>query len=191
MKNNYLALLKNISSQNFPIFIFGGFAEEALLFGKTTRKHDDVDILTLRKDTDRMVKLFQTFGFKDYEIYLMDPSNHPTVLHSENDGLAVEICIFDVDKSGRLYFDIYGETDKERFRIYLAKDVYDYPKSKLDVIEIQTVSPLAQYQIRAGLNITMSFGGYREKDIKSQKELKKKFFADKKAVELVPEIKKI
>lgn len=53
--NNYLSLLKRIGSQNPPIFIFGGFAEEALLNRKITRKHEDIDILVLRKDIDNYV----------------------------------------------------------------------------------------------------------------------------------------
>lgn len=191
MENSYLPLLKKISQENPAIFIFGGFAEEALLFGKTTRHHEDVDILVLRKDLENYVKKFQSWGFQDYEIFLEDPSGQPTVLHSEQDGQAVELCIFDQDQEGNVYFDIFGETDSDKWRIYLPAGTFDHQKTSVDGVEIQTVSPLAQYQIRAALGQTGSFGGYRAKDIKSQKALKEKYFADKTEEELKPRIEKL
>lgn len=41
-----------------------------------------------------------------------------------------------------------------------------------------TLSPLALYQIRAGLGITRSFGGLRPKDIAAQRRLRTTFLAD-------------
>lgn len=190
MKKKYLDLLQKLSKEKRPIYIFGGFAEDALLFGRTTRPHEDIDIIVLRKNLETYVKMFQSLGFKNYEIYLHNPSGQPTVLHSKNDGLAVELCIFDQNEGGEAYFAIYGETDEEKFCIYLPKDVFDYQKTSIDGVKIQTVSPLAQYHIRAGLGITKSFGGYRDKDIKSQKELKKKYFDDKSENELRPRVEK-
>lgn len=191
MKNDYRDLLQKISQEKPTIYIFGGFAEEALLFGKTTRKHEDVDIVVLRKDLESYIKRFQNFGFKDYEIYLEDPAGNPTVLHSENNGLAIELCVFDQNEEGRIHFYIFGETDEEEFHIFLPKDAFDYQTTNIDGVEIQTVSPLAQYQIRAALGITKSFGDFRDKDIKSQKELKEKFFAGKDEEELKPKVEKL
>lgn len=188
---SYSDLLKRISRSTPPIFIFGGFAEDALLSGKTTRPHEDVDIFLVRKDLDDHVRRFQGFGFRRYEIYLEDPSGNPTVLHGEHDGLVVELCVFDVEESGRIYFDIYGHDQETRYRVYVAGDVLSHPRTGLNGVEIQTVSPLAQYQLRAGVHITGAFGDMREKDLKAQRALKQKFFKTTSEAELRPEVVKL
>jgi hypothetical protein len=50
--NRYLlqkGYLKEISQQIPPTFIYGGFAEDALLYHKPSREHEDIDIFYLGK----------------------------------------------------------------------------------------------------------------------------------------------
>ena len=46
----YLALIDRLTTVRPPVFVFGGYAEDALLVGRTTRPHDDVDVLVGRVD---------------------------------------------------------------------------------------------------------------------------------------------
>jgi len=68
----------------------------------------------------------------------------------------------------------------------MPEDVFAHPQAAVDGVPIQTVSPRALYQLRAGLGMTMSFGPFRPKDIKAQRELKQRFFADCSEDELKP-----
>ena len=191
MEDEHLALLRKISEREPPIFIMGGFAEEALLHGKTTRRHDDVDVLVIRKDLADYDRFFQTLGFRDYQLYLLDPSGQPTVLNCRANGVSLELCIGDEDGQGGCYVDVYGEPNDTPYRIHMPDDVFAYPKATVDGVTVQTVSPLALYQLRAGLGITKSFGPFRPKDVRSQRELKERFFASQSEAELKPWVETI
>jgi hypothetical protein len=188
MKSGYLDLLRRVGAQRPAMYVFGGFAEDALLYGKTSRRHEDVDVLVIREDLDRYVREFQAAGFQEYHVYLEDPNGLPTVLHSEHAGLAIELCVFDRDEDDRVYFDIFGDPDETHYRIFLPDDTFTHKPVLIDGVELQTVSPLALYQLRAGLGITNSFGGLREKDIKAQQALRAKYFTGVSEDELRPSI---
>jgi hypothetical protein len=181
----------SIGAREPPMFIMGGFAEEALLHGKATRRHDDVDVLVNREDLFEYDRFFQTLGFRDYRVFLLDPLRRPTVLNCKANGISLELCIGDLDEDGAFHFDVYGEPHDTHYRIYLPDDTFTYPAAQVDGVTIQTVSPLALYQLRAALGITQSFGPFRPKDIKSQRELKERFFADQSEEELRPRIETI
>jgi hypothetical protein len=191
LESEYQPVLASIGAREPPMFIMGGFAEEALLHGRATRRHDDVDVLVVRRDLMEYDRFFQTLGFRDYRVYLLDPYRRPTVLNCRANGISLELCIGDLDEYGSFHFDIYGEPNDTHYRIYLPDDTFTCPAAQVDGVTIQTVSPLALYQLRAGLGITQSFGPFRPKDVKAQRELKEHFFAGQSEEELRPRIQKI
>ncbi|MGH2539899.1 MAG: hypothetical protein ACRDGK_05220, partial [Actinomycetota bacterium] len=55
-------------------------------------------------------------------------------------------------------------------------DMFSWPPSELEGVDVRTISPLALYQIRAGLAIVGSMGPLRPKDVISQAALRERFF---------------
>lgn len=119
-----------------------------------------------------------------------DPAAQPLVLRTEHNGLAIELCVFDRDDGGNVYFDITGE-DGTDYRIRLPDDTLTHPRSQIDDISIQTISPLAQYQIRAGVTQIGALGGPRQADVESQQALRQRYFAGIDGRELLPVIERI
>jgi hypothetical protein len=68
------------------------------------------------------------------------------------------------------------DADGTLIRIELSDGVFDHPMSTLDGVAVRTVSPLALYQIRAGITMAGGFGPPRPKDITSQEALRTRFF---------------
>ncbi len=75
-----------------------------------------------------------------------------------------------------------------RFRLLLPADTFAHPAASLDGVPVQTVSPLALYQLRATSALTRSVGEKREWDQAMQARLKQAFFASSPDWELRPEI---
>jgi hypothetical protein len=188
VNNSYLPLLSGLSRIEPHPLIMGGFAEDALLHGKTTRHHEDVDLLISRADLDYYLPFFAELGFSHYELFLSDPSGRPTVLNSLVDGVALELCIADRAPDSRLCFDVFGDPDHTPYRIFLPEDLAHPETASIDGVPIHTVTPLALYQLRAALGQTNSFGGFRPKDLIAQKALKERFFAGKTEADLAPHI---
>ena len=82
------------------------------------------------------------------------------------------------------------DAEEQKVKVFLLKDTFTYPKTLLEGISIQTVSPLALYQIRNALITLGTFGEPREKDVKAQENLIKKFFSHTPESKLRPKIKK-
>jgi hypothetical protein len=71
--------------------------------------------------------------------------------------LDLEISVYDRTPEGPIFFHML-DADGTLVRIELSDGVFDHPMSTLEGVAVRTVSPLALYQIRAG--ITMA-GGFR------------------------------
>ena len=97
----YLALIERLTSVQPPVFVFGGFAEDALLAGRTTRPHGDVDVLVGRADLVEHLRRFGDWGFPAFEIYFEVVPGSPLVYHSALDGIDLELGVFDELVPGR------------------------------------------------------------------------------------------
>lgn len=112
-----------------------------------------------------------------------------------DESLWIDFAIADRDGDGNTYAEIaellFDATDMpplKPIRIYFDKDVLNYPVTEFDGIELQTVSPLGLYQLRAGLSVYKTFGELRDKDVKSMTDLKSRFFADRDDADLMPRV---
>jgi hypothetical protein len=134
-------------------------------------------------------------GFKPCVIYGKTADGKPFYIscRDKND-VNVEVTIVDTDHKGRIYVEIaeFLNFDASRFpplkpfRLYFPTDTFKYPPIEFDGLKIQTISPLALYQYKAGMHVYRTFGEYRDKDIKSMQALKNRFFPDKNSEELTP-----
>lgn len=186
----YLQLIASLFELDPPLCIFGGFAEDALLYGKVSRPHSDVDVLVLRDELSLRMDQFRRLGFVDFEVYYAITPGRPLVLNGEREGLHLELGLFELTPAGQPYFEVRAE-DGALSRITLSDDTLKFPPSVIEGVRIRTVSPLALHQIRAGLDAIRAFGDLRPTDIPAQQLLKEKFFSERREEDLLPRIERV
>lgn len=180
-----LALLRAVMAWQPNAWIFGGFAEDALLHGRSSRRHEDVDVVVFRDELPLRLDQARALGYDEVHVRLQQQPDRPLVVGCWNeDGALLELSIFERDGSGRAYFE--KPTPDGPARLYFPEDAFRQPPSPFEGIEIRTVSARTLYHIRAG--VVDLFGGMREKDVVAQEKLRKRFFADVPEVELAPYI---
>ena len=74
-------------------------------------------------------------------------------------------------------------------RIAVTDDLFRCPPVEIEQTVVQTVSPLALYQIREAFVRLGTFGPPREKDITVQAQIKSRFFDDQDPGVLAPPIR--
>ena len=164
-------ILERASKEARQPFVTGGFAEDAVLYHKPSRQHFDIDWFMLRDDLDHYKGLAERLGFKTINTYGKGVGGQPFYMScTADENLWIDFAIADQDSSGNTYVEIaeflFDATDLpplKPIRIYFDKDIFNYPVTEFDGIELQTVSPLGLYQLRAGLSIYKTFGELRDK----------------------------
>jgi hypothetical protein len=189
-----LDLLRRMESLDPPVRLIGGYAEDALLAGSVTRPHVDIDWLFPRRELDLRLVQARELGFDELSARGESAPGHPFYLYGENDGLELEIGIVDEESDGlwmqifRLAFEIDGRPAAAGYRIELPSDTFRHPPVKLDGITVWPVSPLALYQMRAGIATQGSFGKLGEKQLRAMRDLQERFFSDRSERELMPRV---
>jgi len=182
-----LELLDALMAFETPAHLFGGVAEDALLFGSWVRPHDDVDLLVHRPDLDRALAEAGALGFEEFEVRFEPLPDTPLVLGCILNGHNLEISVHDRTPEGRVFYYMVGAAGRV-VRVFLTDGVFDHPPTAIDGVQVRTVSPLAQYQIRAGIAATGAFGPLRPKDLTAQQALRERFFPGIDPDELEPSI---
>ena len=59
----YRPLFEALMTFEPPVYLFGGFAEDALLHGSVVRPHEDVDVLVSRDALERQLENTRSIGF--------------------------------------------------------------------------------------------------------------------------------
>ena len=119
-------------------------------------------------------------------MYYEPVRDKPLVLGGHRGDLNLELGILDRDDQGH-YFTV-ADRAGDLYKIRLPDDLFAYPATLIEGTPIHTLSPLALYQIRAGLDITKTFGGLRPKDLSPQRRLRETFLADRAKAALEPGI---
>ena len=175
--DSYGPLLETLMTFEPPVHVFGGFAEDALFHGTSVRSHDDVDVLVGRSELEAQLGNARAIGFSSHEVRFEPIEGMPMVIGTTDGNLDLEISVYERTTEGIVFFHI-PDQDGRLFRVDLSGGVFDYPVSDLDGIALRTVSPLALYQIRAGITMAGGFGPPRPKDVTSQEALRVRFFRD-------------
>ncbi len=173
--DGYGPLLETLMTFEPLVHVFGGFAEDALLHGTSVRSHDDVDVLVNREELEAQLRNARAIGFSSQEVRFEPIDGMPMVIGTTDGNLDLEISVYDRTTEGIVFFHL-PDQEGRLFRVDLSDGVFDYPSSALDGIALRTVSPLALYQIRAGITMVGSFGPPRPKDVTSQEALRARFF---------------
>jgi len=84
-----------------PPFVFGGYAEDALLAGTVTRTHQDVDWLVPRSDLALRLAQAPKLGFSEFETIGESAPGEPFYLSARSQDLSIDIGVTD-EADGRL-----------------------------------------------------------------------------------------
>ena len=171
----YRPLFEALMTFEPPVYLFGGFAEDALLHGSVVRPHEDVDVLVSRDALERQLENARAIGFAFDEVRFQPIEGKPVVLGTTDGSVNLEISVHDLNDEGGVCFFMVDEQDR-LLRIDLSDGVFDHPMSRLDGVTVRTISPLAQLQIREGIRMAGGFGPPRPKDVPVQQELLARFF---------------
>lgn len=183
--DGYGPVLQALMTFDPAVHVFGGFAEDALLHGRCVRTHDDVDVLVGREELEAQLRNAHGIGFASHEVRFEPIEGMPMVIGTTDGSRDLEISVYDRSPEGSVFFHIPNQEGR-LFRIDLSNGVFDHPLSDLDDITLRTVSPLALYQIRAGITMAGGFGPPRPKDVTSQEALRARFFPDASPESLQP-----
>jgi hypothetical protein len=194
LTSRQLDLLRRMSRLSPAPWVFGGYAENALLAGTVTRPHVDVDWLFPRRELDLRLAQARTLGFTEFETWGEAASGEPFYLFARNGDLTIDLGITDeaagrhVVRVGKLAFEVDGGAAPAGYQIALPRDTYSHRPAAIDGIEVRVASPLALYQIRAGIAARGSFGELSPTQRASLRTLRERFFPDRTEAELAPQI---
>jgi hypothetical protein len=190
-QDEYRVLLKCLATLSPPIFIMGGFAEDALLFHRITGQRADLDVLVIRPQLNQQLQQLTALGLAESTTSLDEVSKHPLILRASVNSPHIEIWVSTPEPSGSYSFEVEGQSPSTRFRLYLPEDTFHYPATLIEGIAIQTVSPLALYHLRAISAMTRHVGEKRAKDLAVQEQLRRTFLADQDEQKLTPKLRQL
>ena len=167
-----------------PLHLFGGFAEDAVLHGKVSRPHQDVDVLVWFDELPLRIEQGRALGFERFEVRFESAPGLPLAVGASSNGLDLELCVGSRDSNGRPFFHRPSESGLQR--CWLPDDSLSYPPAMLGDIRVRTVSPLTLYHVRAALADV--FGGMRPKDYVVQAALHDRFLSHLSESDLRPRV---
>jgi hypothetical protein len=147
----------------------GGIAEDALLAGRFTRMHGDVDLLVERSHLEAVLRQLRPLGYAAWATKGETADGEPFYLASRDAPVPIEIGVLDRDELGDLFLEIARvdfklETGEAPvgYRVYLPLDTYAHPPIALEGVPVRCISPLANYHLRAAIGSRGTFGPLRE-----------------------------
>ena len=192
-----LDMLRRMSELDPPPFVFGGYAEDALLAGTVTRPHGDVDWLVPRNELALRLEQARTLGFVEIETWGESAPGEPFYLFCRNGDLSIDLGVTDeaegrlLGRVWRIAFPVAGGEAPAGYQFQLPADTYTHPPAHLDAIAIHVASPLALYQIRAAIAAKGSFGPLSATQRASLDKLRETFFPEYAEHELTPTIESL
>ena len=187
-----LELIATLAALEPPPWFMGGYAEDALLAGAVTREHEDVDLIFPRAEEELRLAQLAELGFSDWETWGEAAPGLPFYLFGESGGLRLDLGIVDQDDGDnwmrvhRLAFTVGDEEAPAGYQLRLPDDMFDHPAVELAGIALRPISPLALYQIRAGVAQRNSFGPLSERQRVTMAALRERFFGDVAEHDLLP-----
>jgi hypothetical protein len=177
-----------------PVWIMGGYAEDALLAGTVMRAHEDIDWVFPRREYELRLAQAKGLGFPEFDVWGESAPGQPFYLSADQGELRLELGIVDEEEGAlwlkvyKLGFQIDGSEPAAGYRVQLPGDTFRHPPVELDGIAVRPISPRALYQLRLGIAARGSFGALTAKQLRSMRLLKERFFPDRTDDELMPRV---
>jgi hypothetical protein len=182
-----LDLIERLMSLEPPLHLFGGFAEDAVLYGKVSRPHQDIDVLVWLDELPLRIEQGRALGFGHFQVRFEAAPGLPLAVGASSEGLDLELCVGGREPDGGAFF--YRPSPSGLQRCWLPADALSYPPAMLDGIGVRTVSPLTLYQVREALADV--FGGMRPKDYAVQAALHDRFLSHLSEADLRPRVQPV
>jgi hypothetical protein len=170
----------------------GGYAQDALLAGRVTREHEDVDVVFPRVAQELRFTQLAELGFGNWETWGEAAPGVPFYLFGQNGELKLDLGVLDEEDGKRwmrvhkLSFTVGGQAAPAGYQLQLFDDLFDQPLVGLEGIAIKPISLLALYQVRAGVAQRNSFGPLSEQQLVALAQLRERFFPGRTEEELLP-----
>lgn len=187
-----LHLIARLAALEPALSFMGGFAEDAVLAGRVTRPHEDVDVVFPRDQQELRLAQLAELGFTDWETWGEAAPGVPFYLFGQDGDLKLDLGISDETEGAfwmrvhRLTFTIGDEEAPAGYQLRLPDDLFEQPLVELDGIPIKPIPPLALYQIRAGVAKRNSFGPLSDRQLATLAQLRERFFPDRTPEALLP-----
>ena len=145
----YLALIDRLATVRPPVFVFGGYAEDALLAGQTTRPHGGRRRAGREGRPRRAPPAVRRVGIPVLRGPLRGRAGSPLVYHAASDGIELELGIYDELVPGRPSFVL--PVDERADPGHAPQRLLDLSAGPHRRRPDPTLSPLALYQLRAAI----------------------------------------
>lgn len=177
-----LELINTAMQWSPAVYLFGGFAEDALLHGRIARPHTDIDLLVFLDELELGFQNAARLGFRTFETRWQVTPRGPLATGCISGGVDLEFCVMERTADGRAFFDTPAPRGGLH-RNWLPQDAFSFPLQQLEAVTVRVVSPLFLFQTR---EILGKIFGLRPKDARVQGELRQRFFADSTDADLAP-----
>jgi hypothetical protein len=190
-----LALIEQTAALDPPPHLMGGWAEDAVLAGEATRPHEDLDWIVSRQELPLRLAQAAQLGFASFETWGESAPGEPFYLFGQAGDLKLDLGVADetggrpVLRIHKLFFDVDGKEPVAGYELALPEDTFAYPAVELHGLRVWTASPLALYQLRAGIASAGSFGPLSERQRTSMARLRERFFPERAEPDLLPELR--
>jgi len=192
LTDRQLELIAKLAALEPTLTFMGGYAEDALLAGRVTREHEDIDVVFPRTEQELRFAQLPELGFGDWETIGEAAPGLPFYLAGQNGEVKLDLGVAD-EHDGKhwmqvhkLSFTVAGEEAPAGYRLQLPDELFEQPLVELEGIAIKPLSPLALYQMRAGVAKRNSFGPLSEQHLLTLARLREEFFPDRSEEELLP-----
>lgn len=189
-RTRQLELIRRLQDLSPAPCLLGGFAEDALLYGGYSRDHGDVDLLVPRSRLERLQSELRMLGYDTWKTRGENAAGEPFYLEARAEDLLLELGVTDGEDSGELFAELatvdWGAP--AGIRVHLPPDTYDYAPVEFEGVSVRCISPLAAFQLRAGIATRGTFGPLRPKDQAASRGLRERYFPDAREEELLPRV---
>jgi hypothetical protein len=192
LTDRQLELIAKLAALEPTLTFMGGYAEDALLAGRVARRHEDVDVVFARSEQELRLAQLAELGFANWETIGEAAPGVPFYLAGQDGELRLDLGVAD-EQDGKhwmrvhkLSFTVAGEEASAGYQLRMPDDMFAQPLVELEGIAIKPLSPLALYQMRAGVAKRNSFGPLSERHLLTLARLREQFFPDRSEEELLP-----
>jgi hypothetical protein len=179
-------LLHELALLEPPFTVFGGIAEDLLLYGELTRPHNDIDVLVLRDELPARVTTCERIGFTPMVPRYEPVPGRPLVCGGRRGALELELGVGDRNAEGSFF--VTGTPDGQVVRVRLSEDPFTKQTVQFEGTAVHVVAPIILYEIRAGFALAGTFGAQGSKHELAQEQLRVAFFSDRDLASLAPHI---
>ena len=170
----HLQFLRVVFEKKLPVYLLGSYADDALLHKSVSKAHSDIDLATLRANSERLRHEFEDMGLNVTEKSFAE-GEPPYKLLVKGKHLLVDVALFDRDDQELPFMNALDSKTGDKLKLVFDKNVFDDAPQELNGMTVATVSPLALIRSKDAY-YQAGMGPSREKDVVRKQSLVDKFY---------------